>query len=246
MTWLDSPDTRTSAHPALPGHLSADLVIDYLCPWCWIGLRNLREAIALLQAEPAQAAHAAPLQPLQPLQVELNIVPHQLLPQVPTEGLDYTAFYLARLGSAENIAARRAQVRAAGAAAGGGGIVFQHEAIQRLPNTLSAHRLTAAAKPLHSEAAHLAWVEAVFAAYFQRGLDIGDTAVLAQLAAEQQLPEAALQAWRTPDHRLNPRPLAVNGVPHAVVNGWQSVSGAQPVALWLRALQAVLDEARQP
>ncbi len=234
MTWLD-PHSAIRQHPALPGHLQVDLVIDFLCPWCWIGLRNLREAIAQLRDEQAEQANN--------LQVELNIVSHQLLPQVPPEGLDYAAFYLARLGSADNIAARRAQVQAAGHAAGGGGITFHYDAITRLPSTVSVHRLTAAAKPLQREADHLAWVEAVFAAYFQRGLDIGDAQVLAQLAQECQLPDAALQAWRSPDHRLNPRPLPINGVPHAVINGWQAVSGAQPVAVWLQVLQGVLGEA---
>ena len=36
--------------------LRIDYFLDVICPWCWIGLRNLRTALDLLSAEQPDAA----------------------------------------------------------------------------------------------------------------------------------------------------------------------------------------------
>ena len=200
---------------------------DFLCPWCWIGLRNLQRALAQLKAE-------APA-----LNVAWRSVSHQLLPNVPAEGLPYEAFYLARLGSAEAVAARRAQVVAAAQAAG---LQLNHAAITRLPNTRLAHRLANAAQTGLTPEQHVALLDAVFAAYFQQGVDIGDQQALATLARDKGVPDDAVQVAWGPAHQLNPQPHPVQGVPHVVFNGWQAVSGAQPTEVWLKLMRQMLSE----
>ena len=208
-------------------NLQVAFYYDFLCPWCWIGLRNLQRALTQLKAE-------APA-----LNVAWRSVSHQLLPNVPAEGLPYEAFYLARLGSAEAVAARRAQVVAAAQAAG---LQLNHAAITRLPNTRLAHRLANAAQTVLTPAQHVALLDAVFAAYFQQGVDIGDQQALANLARDKGVPDGAVAAAWGPAHQLNPQPHPVQGVPHVVFNGWQAVSGAQPTEVWLQLMRQMLSE----
>ena len=112
--------------------LTIDIWSDLVCPWCWIGLRNLRAALDTFAAQQAGApvvvtAHAS-----------------TLITHIPPEGVPYQAFYENRLGGAEAVAARRAQVRAAAAAVG---IQINYPAIETFPNTQLACALVNAAQP---------------------------------------------------------------------------------------------------
>jgi predicted DsbA family dithiol-disulfide isomerase len=140
------------------------------------------------------------------------------------------------------VAARRAQVVAAAQAAG---LVLNHAAIQRVPNTRLAHRLLSAALPHLGAKALYALMDAVFAAYFVHGQDLGDAAVLAQLAHEHGVPEAALHAWRQDTAALDPHDSmggsGAHGVPFVVFNERQAVSGAQAPSVWLSVMRQVLN-----
>src|SRR5215475_3173836 len=82
--------------------LKIEAFFDFICPWCLIGKRNLDAAVA-------RFASSRP-----DVQVKVQWRSHQLLPWTPPDGLPYQAFYRDRLGSAEAVAARRAQVQKAG------------------------------------------------------------------------------------------------------------------------------------
>jgi predicted DsbA family dithiol-disulfide isomerase len=213
---------REQAADAAPHRLTLDVFFDFVCPWCLIGKRHLAAALERFAA-------------LRPgTEVELRWRPHVLLPHTPPAGLPYQSFYLARLGSAEAVAARRAQVREAGRAAG---IDFAFERIAVLPNTAAAHALVSRAGR-HDPAREAALIERLFCAYFLEGQDIGDAAVLARLARACGVdPErlAGASAHGTP------RPgdgsaVAPGGVPTFVFNGALALSGAQPPELLLQAL----------
>ena len=93
--------------------------------------------------------------------------------------------------------------------------------------------------------------ELLFHAYFTRGWDLNDLATLAQLAAEAGLDgdeaRAQLETGQYADDALADLKMAdrfgIRGVPFFVFNRQFSVSGAQPVATFLRAIdQAVAGE----
>ena len=206
-----------------PHRLTLDVFFDFVCPWCLIGKRHLATALerfALLRPE---------------VDVELRWRSHALLPHTPPGGLPYLKFYLARLGSAVAIAARRAQVRQAGHAAG---IDFAFERIAVLPNTAAAHDLVARAGTHGTTAQQAALIERVFSAYFLEGEDIGDTAVLARQARACGLDPDRLASA---DAQAAPRiageaEAALGGVPTFVFNEALALSGAQPPEVLLQAL----------
>lgn len=203
-----------------PG-LAIQVHFDLICPWCFIGKRHLDAALErLAQARPE-------------IEVDVLWVSHQLLPDVPPEGLPYQAFYEKRLGGPQAVAARRAQVQAA---AGGTGIRFAFERIERMPNTGLAHRLLAEPAPTGLASPTSALIERLFQAYFVDGQDIGDAGVLRRLAAAEPERTTAHRGWQraAPAGRM-----AVPGVPLFVFNERVALSGAQPAeALLERMLDA--------
>ncbi|MDN3922943.1 DsbA family oxidoreductase [Roseateles violae] len=184
--------------------IRVEVWFDLICPWCLIGKRQLERALA----------DFARLQPR--TRVELQWRSQALLPDIPTGGLPFEAFYLHRLGSAAAVAARQEQVRQAGRAAG---LSFDFGRIPRMPNTLAAHALIADAQEQCEALAVDALIEALFEAHFQRSLDLGDESLLDQLARSHGVVRSA--ARPAPRHQ-------VRGVPFFVVDQRLALSGAQP------------------
>ena len=102
--------------------LRIDIVSDAICPWCWIGKRNLEGALAELGWD-----------------AELTWHPYQLNPEMPPEGVARAEYRAAKFGSLERSQELDAQVTAAGDAAG---LEFRLDRQARTPNTLNAHRLS--------------------------------------------------------------------------------------------------------
>ena len=208
--------------PHQPATLQVDFALDLICPWCWIGLRNLRSAWRALQAQ-----HDG-------ISLQLRWHADTLIPHIPEEGVSYQAFYEARLGSPQAVLARRAQVVAAAQAVG---LELNHALIKTFPNTQRVCGLVNAAQHQLGVAAMLDWVDSIFAVYFQQGCDIGDVTVLAQLAAAAGLDGAALQRDAAQAHStLAP----AGGVPYLVFNQQWPVTGAVPAAALLQTMQAAL------
>src|SRR5690242_1110425 len=144
--------------------LRIDIVSDAICPWCYIGKRQLERALTTLEEEG--------------LQFSIHWNPFQLNPDMPKEGRDRMAYRAQKFGSAER--ARELDERVANAAAAVG-LQFRQDLMLRTPNTLDAHRLIwlAGREGVQDEV-----MEAVFKAYFTQGRDIGDREVLEDCAVE--------------------------------------------------------------
>ncbi|MCG5078937.1 DsbA family oxidoreductase [Paraburkholderia tagetis] len=220
-----------SLSPASPGSparlLRVDFHFDFICPWCLIGKRNLEAAIAALEAR----------QPHMSVQVVWH--PLELLPHTPPGGLPYEAFYLARLGSAQAVAQRRAQVRQAAHSAG---VELAFERIRVMPNTAAAHELVARATDKDGERGRglqAELIERLFSAYFVEGEDIGDAPTLSRIARAYGVDDAA------PAPRVDGASLRVDGVPFFVFEGRYAVSGAQPPQVLVDAMLRAVELAQE-
>jgi predicted DsbA family dithiol-disulfide isomerase len=208
-----------------PGGLRIDIVSDAICPWCYIGKRQLERALAALAQEG--------------LHFSVHWNPFQLNPDMPKEGRDRIAYRAQKFGSAER--ARELDERVAGAAANVG-LSLRQDLMLRTPNTLDAHRLIWLAG---REGMQDAVMEAVFAAYFTLGRDIGDREVLADCAAEGGMNRAAVadflagevaaQEMLAADRAA--REAGVNGVPSFFLDGYGLYSGAMPAEAMAEALR---------
>ena len=200
--------------------VQVDVYFDLICPWCWIGKTHLDTARRQLAQQHPDA------------QVQLRWHSVQLIPQTPPQGWPYQAFYEHRLGGPEAVRARRAQVQAAAARAG---LTIHHERIAMFPNTWRAHRLLAFTAQHHPDQQE-ALMDALFEAFFVRGLDMGNDEVLAQLAQAHGVDATQAEAFDVPP--LWSMPDGANGVPLFVFNQQRAVSGAQPPEVLLAAMQA--------
>ena len=109
--------------------------------------------------------------------------------------------------------------------------MFNHDKIERTPNTVDAHRLIRLAG---QQGKQDDVVEGLFAAYFNEGRDIGDLTVLADVGSSAGLDRARILAMLASDEgqaevRSELRRavnLRVSGVPTVLVDGIPLFSGA--------------------
>lgn len=185
-----------------------DVISDVICPWCWIGKRQMERALAMLDTS-----------------FMIHWRPYQLNPDMPAEGVERASYRAAKFGSVERGAELDANVAAAGRAVG---LEFRHDRMLRTPNTIAAHRLMRWAGERQNDMA-----EALFQAYFHDGQDIGDHATLAAIAATLGLDATAFLASDEHDAEVRAedaqfRRIGINGVPSFALNGQVMFSGAYP------------------
>ena len=191
-----------------------DVVSDVVCPWCFIGKRNLEAALAGADVG----------------DVVVRWHPFELNPDLPAEGVARRDYLERKFGGPERARQIYARVREAGARAG---IEFDFDAIERQPNTREAHRLIAWAQA-RGEADAL--VERLFKAYFLEGQPIGDRETLVRLAGEAGVDADAARAWLASDTGRSEiaqaeeraRELGITGVPFFIFDGRVGLSGAHP------------------
>jgi predicted DsbA family dithiol-disulfide isomerase len=201
-----------------------DVFHDTACPWCRIGKQNLKLALEQWQGEP----------------VEVHYHSFFLNPAIPPEGHEFLPYMSAKGGGTIAPEQFFAGPRDAGAQAG---LTFNFEKITRAPNTMLSHRLIALAPDAQREAL----IDAVYAAYFEHGQDIGDLDVLVNIAAAHGMDPAdtrhALEGDVMHDQVLaqvqQAQQLGVSGVPFFVFNNALAFSGAQPPEIILRVMAQV-------
>src|SRR5712664_3227274 len=132
--------------------LAIEVISDAICPWCWVAKRRLDRAIAAISPD---------------VTASVTWRPFELNPEMPKAGVDRRAYRSAKFGSWQHSQALDAQVAAAGRSEG---LVFNHDKMERTPNTVDAHRLIRLAGQQGNQDSAVAWP---FAAYFPDGRDIG-------------------------------------------------------------------------
>ena len=193
-----------------------DVISDAICPWCYIGKRQLEKALASLAEDK--------------LGFTVAWHPFQLNPDMPEEGVERAPYRVAKFGSAER--ARQIDQRVSDAAAAVG-LDFHLDRLTRTPNTVKAHRLIrfAGQQGLQNDV-----VEALFKAYFCDGADIGDAEILAGVAGRGGLdPDAVWKMLAGEDNRKEvlagdqmARNAGIQGVPSFAMQGHVLFSGALP------------------
>ena len=202
-----------------------DILSDPICPWCYIGKTNLEKALAA--------------RPDHPFVIEWH--PFQLNPEMPRGGMDRATYLEAKFGGREQAVKVYARVEEAAAAVG---LSIDIGAIKRTPNTVDAHRMIHWAG---IEAKQSAMVDALFAAYFTQGRDIGDPEVLADLADSIGMDASVVTRLLASDadaddiraRDAHSREMGVNAVPTFIVDSQHAVPGAQPPEMWERVIDDI-------
>lgn len=208
--------------------VAIDIVSDVVCPWCYLGKARLDQAIALVSDD---------------ISVSVTWRPYQLNPDLPRDGVDHKAHLAAKLGGQAAVERAHEMLTGLGTAEG---IAFNFEAVKISPNTLDAHRLIRWALT-NSPAVQNAVVTALFQANFEEGRNVGDPAVLLDIAETCGLEGPVIAALLASDADKaevkaevdSARSMGVTGVPCFILDSQYAVMGAQSTDALADALREI-------
>lgn len=203
---------------------------DYVCPFCYIGKRQLEMAIETTGLQE---------------QVEVEMKAFQLDPYTPANDDSPVIEMLAKkyqttieqaIQMTNNVIERAKEV----------GLQYDFTNM-RTANTFKAHRL---AKWAEQQGKGIEFSEAVLKAYFLEAKKINDIEVLASIAEELGLPrDEAIAIANNADFTQavqqdiqEAQQIGVKGVPFFVLNRKYAISGAQPQQLFEETLRKVAEE----
>jgi predicted DsbA family dithiol-disulfide isomerase len=203
--------------------MKIDFVSDVACPWCAIGLNSLERALTRLGDT---------------VQVELDLQPFELNPDMAREGEDIAHYVARKYGSTpQQLAERQALIRQRGAEVG-----FTFGPRTHVYNTFDAHRLLHWAR---LEGRQLQLKHALLAAYHTRGENPGAHDVLLRAAGEVGLDvERAREVLGSDAYAAEVRQrihhwqrLGINSVPSVIIDDRHLIQGGQPVEVFEQALR---------
>ena len=206
--------------------LVLDVVSDIVCPWCFVGKRRIERAAGLLGR-----------------QILIRWHPFELNPQMPKEGMSRNEYRLKKFGSMERSRQLEQQLADVGRHVG---INFRYDLMTRISNTRRAHALLALALEQDMETQDKT-AERLFAGYFLRGEDPGDSNTLMNIAHEiginavtgpEVFDDPTLQdAIRKEEEQAYAK--GVSGVPSMFYGGQLVASGAQPEQIIANAIRSL-------
>lgn len=204
--------------------MHVDVIIDVVCPWCYIGKRRMDAAIAESQTD-----------------FDVQYRPFLLAPDMPMEGKDRKAHFADKFGTDFDMS-KMTQTLLAEA----GDIEFNFDKMERVPNTVDAHRLIGWA---YGQGVQADVAEAVFEAYFTLGQDIGQAGVLAGIAERCGMDRTIVSNLLSTDKdrdviragAMQAAGMGVQGVPFYIFASTVAISGAQSADMLLQAAQKAQD-----
>lgn len=208
--------------------VNIDIVSDVVCPWCYLGKNRLDQAIANVAGE---------------VQVAIQWRPYQLNPDLPPEGVDHKRHLAAKFGGQDAVDRAHQALEGLGQEVG---IAFDFDAVKISPNTLDAHRLIRWAAT-SGPAAQAEVVRLLFKANFEEGRNVGDHAVLLDIAEQAGLDRAVIAVLLPSDADSDAvrqeidlaREMGVSGVPCFILDQQYAVMGAQSVEVLTNALREI-------
>ncbi|AQK64300.1 uncharacterized protein LOC100194152 [Zea mays] len=201
--------------------IQIDVSSDTVCPWCFVGKKNLEKAME---------------QSRDKFDFEVRWHPFFLNPDAPKEGVRKSDFYKAKFGPVqyERVISRMAEIFR--------GLGLEYDMSGLTGDTMDSHRLIALAGHQGYDKQN-ALVGELFLNYFCEGKYIGDKQVLLDAARKVGI-EGAEELFQDPtkgvdevQEELKKYSSGISGVPHFVINDKYQLSGGQPPNVFMRAFE---------
>ncbi|MDW3647041.1 MAG: DsbA family oxidoreductase [Bacteroidia bacterium] len=154
----------------MPKKIKIDLIMDVICPWCYLGHAHLKKAMA-------ERAGEYPF--------EVSFKPFLLYPHIPETGIAKQDFKTHRRPGMGRLLLQEAESV---------GLEIDYKKIDLIPNSLEAHRFLYLLPDYEEQ---LAFGERIFEAYFSLGQDVGDKEVLLDLALESGINTHSIGKFHT-------------------------------------------------
>uniref|UniRef100_A0A8R7QZM4 DSBA-like thioredoxin domain-containing protein n=1 Tax=Triticum urartu TaxID=4572 RepID=A0A8R7QZM4_TRIUA len=236
--------------------IQIDVSSDTVCPWCFVGKKNLEKAME---------------QTMDKFDFEVRWHPFFLNPDAPKEGVKKSDFYKTKFGPVqfERATARMREVLSFNLTMlfihmaynvylavailflqMFRGLGFEYDMSGLTGNTMDSHRLITLAGHQGYDKQN-ALVDELFVSYFCQGKYIGDRQVLMDAARKVGI-EGAEELLLDPSkgvdevkEELNKYSSGISGVPHFVINGKYQLSGGQPPNIFMRAFETAAKDAAE-
>ncbi|PHT56987.1 hypothetical protein CQW23_05473 [Capsicum baccatum] len=197
-----------------------DISSDTVCPWCFVGKKNLDKAIALTNDQ---------------YDFEIKWHPFLLNPSAPKEGVNKKDYYRNKFGPrSEQMMSKMSEVFK--------GLGLEYNMSGLTGSSLDSHRLLyfAGQQGLDKQN-NLA--EELFLGYFTQGRYIGDREFLIEAATKVGVGAANFledpnNGLKEVNEELQQYSSNISGVPHFVLNGKYQLSGGQPPESFIQAFRA--------
>ena len=195
-----------------------EIFSDVVCPWCYIGKRNLEKALQILNEKDEQ------------FESTLNWRSFQLNPQLKEEGILRKDYITNKFGEGANSEIIYERVRLAGEAVG---LTMNFDKIIMQPNSSKMHSLIYAAKETNRD---IELIENFFKAFFIDGMNLTDFEIVSKVASESGLDSETINGVFhdnlfekfVQEDIIMSKKYNITGVPFYVIDDSIGISGAQP------------------
>lgn len=204
-----------------------DIYHDTVCPWCRIGKKHLFDAISQLSEK-----------------VEIRWHPFLLDNSIPASGYEFRSFMQQRKNMGETALQQMFDyTKKAGEAAG---VKLDFQKISLAVNTTLSHRLIAIAP----ENIKNDIVEAIYKAYFEDSLNLGNLEVLVTIGTAHKMDSQELRSQLSDDAAVKEiesestiaRLNNITSVPFFIINNKVKINGSQSVEAFRQAFSTTLSE----
>ena len=195
-----------------------EIFSDVVCPWCYIGKRNLENALQILNEKDEQ------------FESTLNWRSFQLNPQLKNEGILRKDYITNKFGEGANSEIIYERVRLAGEAVG---LTMSFDKIIMQPNSSKMHSLIYAAKETNRD---IELIENFFKAFFIDGMNLTDFEIVSKVALDSGLDSETINGVFhdnlfekfVQEDIIMSKKYNITGVPFYVIDDSIGISGAQP------------------
>ncbi|KAH8422283.1 DsbA family oxidoreductase [Aspergillus melleus] len=200
--------------------IQIDIISDAICPWCYIGYRNLQKAIKLYQKTYSGGSQTA---------FDITWKPY-FLDQVPRESELIQDRMLRRMNP-QMVHGAQTRLKRVGKSVG---IDFKFGGW--IGSTRKAHQLLYLARRESSDL-QCRLSEMLFQYQFEKEADISQSDVLVEAAIQAGIPEEKVQGWlaseegmeETEEEAKKIRESGIVGVPHFIIGGTEHLKGAEDI-----------------
>lgn len=189
-----------------------EFISDYICPWCYLGKSRLEKVKEDLAKE---------------IKVTIEVTPYLLYPTLPKGGVDKTIFSKKTKPGMGRSIKFEAEME---------GVLINYKKINRIPNSLEAHRLTWLVAPNHK----YDLAKKIFKAYFEEGQNIENRDLLINIAQQIGVDLDLIEQFSKTDKGLKEvrssiektKKSFISVVPSLRLNGQFLIPGLQSKEIW--------------
>ncbi|MBA4602588.1 DsbA family oxidoreductase [Thermoactinomyces mirandus] len=200
---------------------------DLICPWCRIGEKNLIDAMHVWTEQSGET-------------MEIEYRSYMLYPEISRDGVSFMEMMVRKMGNMSRAYQSLQEIAQAGAPVG---VRFFFHEIESLPHTLPAHMLVKLAR----QGQKTEMVEALFQAYFEKGLNIGNIDILVNIAESFDLNPAEVkekleqETFRSKVEKdlAEAKKIGIQSIPFFIINDNLALTGAHPKENFLHAFREV-------